>query len=93
MIRPLLFLALLGTLSACSPDQEEVRVRLTLGERERVDKIVTARMDSIRPLLDSICTATTAQRIIAATDSIVQRRLEEEARLRSRIPENMRNGR
>jgi len=77
----------------CSPDQEEVRVRLTLRERERVDKEVRAYMDSIRPLLDSTCAATTLDRVAIATDSIVQRRLEEEARLRARIPENLRNGR
>lgn len=84
---------LLGLAFGCSPEKEEVRVRLTLRERERVDKEVKAYMDSIRPLLDSTCAATTADRIAIATDSIVQRRLEEEARLRARIPENLRHGR
>lgn len=86
VLRLLFALAALFILVACSAEQEEVRVRLTLKERERVDKMVTARMDSLRPLLDSVCTATTAERVAFATDSIVQRRLEEEARLRARIP-------
>lgn len=88
----LLLLFLSGLFVACSPEREEVRVRLTLKERERVDKAVTAQMDSIRPLLDSICSATTVDRVAMATDSIVQRRLEEETRLRSRIPQSQRNG-
>lgn len=94
MIRRLSIFILLAMMAfGCSPDQEEVRVRLTLRERERVDKQVKAYMDSIRPLLDSTCAATTIDRVALATDSIVQRRLEEEARLRARIPENLRNGR
>lgn len=93
MFRFLKVLLLAVVLFSCSPEQEEVRVRLTLKEREQVDKRVSAYMDSIRPLLDSTCKATMVERIAEATDSIVQRRLEEEARLRSRIPENLRNGR
>ncbi len=77
---------------ACSAEKEERRVRLTLKERERVDKLVSAHMDSIRPLLDSVCATTSYDRVAQATDSIVQRRLEEEARLRSRIPANLRDG-
>ncbi|MEM6769073.1 MAG: hypothetical protein AAF597_00700 [Bacteroidota bacterium] len=87
----LLFL-LCGGILACSTEKDEVRVRLTLKERERVDKLVTAHMDSLRPLLDSVCSVTTQDRIALATDSIVQRRLEEEARLRSRVPNGMLNG-
>lgn len=86
----LLLLLCLG-FTACSPERDEVRVRLTLKERERVDEIVTTHMDSIRPILDSVCTVTTPDRIAVAVDSIVQRRLEEEARLRSRIPQNLSN--
>lgn len=93
MTRLTVFLAFLFLFSACKPERDEVRVRLTLRERERMDEMVKARMDSLHPLLDSLCAATTTSRVAAATDSIVQRRLEEEARLRSRIPANLRNER
>lgn len=87
-----LLLVLTFVAAACTPEKEERRVRLTLKERERVDKLVGAHMDSIRPILDSLCAVASYDRVTAATDSIVQRRLEEEARLRSRIPQNLRDG-
>lgn len=81
-------------LTACGATEEDlVNIRLTMDERERIDKMVTAHMDSIRPILDSLCQATFADRVAIATDSIVQRRLEEEARLRARIPQNLRDER
>lgn len=92
MKQTVLFLMLCFGLSACSPERDEVRVKLTLKERELVDQLVTAHLDSIRPILDSLCSATSLDRVAVATDSIVQRRLEEEARLRNRIPQNMLNG-
>ena len=70
-----------------------MNIRLTLAERERLDKMVTGAMDSIRPTLTAYCDSTFADRVAAATDSLVQIGLEEEARLRARIPENLRNGR
>lgn len=85
----LLFLLCLS----CSVEQEEVNLRLTMAERDIVDARVSAYMDSIRPILDTLCTSTYDDRVAVATDSIVQRRLEEEARLRARIPENLRNDR
>lgn len=93
MLRSLaLFLFL--TLTSCgSTDEEMVNVRLTMDEREQIDKMVVAHMDSLRPALDSLCKATFADRVAVAIDSIVQRRLEEEARLRSRIPQNLRDER
>ncbi len=61
-----------------------------MDERERIDNLVGKTMDSIRPRYDSICKADFADRVAVATDSIVQRMLEEEARLRARIPQNQR---
>lgn len=87
-MKHLLLLALFFIITACSADSGEVRVRLTLRERERVDKLVTAHMDSMRPLLDSSCTANKSNLVAFYTDSIVQRRLEEETRLRARIPQS-----
>ncbi|TXF89170.1 hypothetical protein FUA23_11710 [Neolewinella aurantiaca] len=86
----ILFLASLSlALAACSSDSKEnVNIRLTMDERERIDDLVGEAMDSIRPLYDSLCKADFSDRVAVATDSIVQRMLEEEARLRARIPQN-----
>ena len=78
---------------SCSAEQEEMNIRLTMAERDIVDSRVSAYMDSIRPVLDTLCSSTFEDRVAVATDSIVQRRLEEEARLRARIPENLRDDR
>jgi len=88
-MRYFLFFPLL-CLAACAPDQKDVNVRLTMAERERIDKRVTAHMDSLRPVLQKQCEDTFEDRVAVLTDSIVQRRLEEEARLRARIPQNPR---
>jgi len=92
-MRPTLLLAFLLTLTACTADSEEVNIRLTMDERERLDNLVVAHMDSLRPILDSLCAATFEDRVAVATDSIVQRLLEEEARLRARIPKSLKNDR
>lgn len=90
-MRNLLFLILLALFVACgSSGDEPINIRLTMDERERIDDLVKMHMDSVRPLVDSVCKATYADRVAIATDSILQRRLEEEARLRARIPQNLR---
>ncbi len=91
-MRPFSLLLFLLCLS-CSVEQEEVNLRLTMAERDIVDSRVTVYMDSIRRVLDTLCTNTYEDQVAITTDSIVQRRLEEEARLRARIPENLRNDR
>lgn len=88
-MRSLLFLTLL-TLFACGSEEEPINIRLTMDEREQIDELVKIHMDSTRTLVDSLCKATFADRVAVATDSILQRRLEEEARLRARIPQNLR---
>ncbi len=72
---------------ACGED-EAIRVQLTPDQRERYQEIARVRIDSLRPVLDSICAVTFEDRVAVATDSIVQRRLEEETRLRLRIQQN-----
>lgn len=62
-------------------------MRLTPTERNRIDTIYTARIDSLRPIWDSLCDVSYQALVDAAVDSIVQQRLEEEARLRSRLTE------
>ena len=84
---PLLLLLLLGT--ACEVEEENVKIRLTLAERDRLDARIIEHMDSLRPLLESRCAATQEDRVAVATDSIVQRRLEEEARMRARLPQSL----
>ena len=67
-----------------------MRVQLTPDQTDAYRAIASRRIDSLRPILDSVCTTTFEERVRLATDSIVQRRLEEEARLRSRLPQSSR---
>ena len=77
MIRRLLIVALaVAPLLGCAEERKK-EIRLTLPERERLDNMVNARVDSLRPLLRADCDSTFADRVDAAVDSIVQERLEE----------------
>ena len=90
-MRNLVLLIFLILFVACgSSDDERVNIRLTMDERERIDDLVKIHMDSVRTLVDSVCQETFADRVAVATDSILQRRLEEEARLRARASQNFR---
>lgn len=73
------------SLSACGSKETAVNLRLTPTERNRIDTIYTARLDSLRPIWDSLCEINYPVIVEQAVDSIVQQRLEEEARLRARI--------
>ncbi len=78
----LLFLAF-----ACdTAEEEDVSLRLTQRERREIDTLVSNEVRILRPYYDSICNADFEKNVAATTDSIVQRRLEDELRLRSRIP-------
>ena len=72
---------------ACNSKDTEVNLRLTPNERNRIDTIYTVRLDSLRPIWDSLCEMNYPQMVEEAVDSIVQQRLEEETRLRSRLTE------
>ncbi|NJB87312.1 hypothetical protein GGR26_003092 [Lewinella marina] len=85
LLPPILFLVGL-LVSACEPEKA-VRVQLTPEQRDAFQAIAAARIDSLRPLLDSLCQQSFEDRVAIATDSIVQRRLEEETRLRARLPQ------
>jgi len=87
---PLLLLSLLALIGCASDAEENINIRLTMDERERIDELVSEEMDSLRPRYDSICKADFQDRVAVMTDSIVQRMLEEEARLRARISQNQR---
>ena len=81
-----LLLVFLGL--ACGPE-DEVRLQLTPAQLDAYRDIAAAEIDSLRPLLDSMCTATFEERVAVATDSIVQLRLEEELRLRARLGQSV----
>ena len=65
-------------------ERDSVRLRLTAAERARIDTLYTAKIDSIRPYLDSLCEANFASELEVAVDSIIQQRKLEEERLRAR---------
>lgn len=75
---------------ACSGEEEKVNYRLTSQERREVDTLVVKQVEELRSYMDSVCAAEFDERITRITDSLVQERLEDELRLRSRIP--LRNG-
>ncbi|MEL6355412.1 MAG: hypothetical protein AAFQ37_00620 [Bacteroidota bacterium] len=77
-------LLLFGTCS--SPEEEDVRLRLTSSEWRQIDTLVSREVRILRPYYDSLCQVNFEQLVATATDSIVQKRLEEELRLRARIP-------
>lgn len=84
----LLFSLLLSGLLACADSslEDDVSLRLTQKERRMIDTLVSQEVQVLRPLYDSLCQTNFEQAVADATDSIVQRRLEDELRLRSRVP-------
>ena len=72
---------------SCSADTEGgVDIRITGKESKIIDSIMQVESPLMRDLLDSLCAAEQDSAVLAATDSIVQERLEEEARLKARRP-------
>ena len=78
-------MALLLFTFGCGERSERVNVRLTMAERTAIDNRVIAHMDSLRPALEARCAEQQRDRVDVAVDSIVQRGLEEEARMRARL--------
>jgi len=76
-----LFLATLAFGTSCT----EREIRLSANDRQIVDTIYLRRLDSLRPLWDTLCATNRPVMLKAAVDSLVRTRLEEEARLRERI--------
>lgn len=74
---------LLGLCIACEP--EETNIRLTSSERIRIDSLARKQIDSLVPLIDSLCLAQREQVVSHALDSIIQLRKEEEDKLRQRL--------
>ena len=84
----LVMILLCGLVAACSDQKTDVSLRLTHAERERIDSIYTSRLDSLRPIWDSLCDVNHDATLKIAIDSIVTERIEEEVRLRSRLSNN-----
>jgi hypothetical protein len=81
---PLLCLGLMFSGLSCSGKKQNMSLRLTPTERNRIDTLYTSRLDSLRPIWDSLCEDRYAEVVRLAVDSIVDQRLEEEQRLRAR---------
>lgn len=68
----------------CKPEKEDVKLRLTHAETKLIDSIYTSRIDSLKPIWDSLCITRHDQMLEQALDSIIDQRLAEEAMLRNR---------
>lgn len=76
-------------LAACgSDDSDNKQFKLSYRERVIVDSIVNAATKTLGPKMDSICKAQEQMMIQHLTDSIVQRRKQEEIKLRNRNLKN-----
>ncbi|GEM_PF-4282322 len=81
-LKPIYFsFILLFSLSAC----EEPEIKLDRAARRTIDTLVNYQLDSISPILDSLCKATKEDVIQHAVDSIVKERQKREERLRLNI--------
>ena len=67
----------------------EPEIKLDRAARRTIDTLVNYQLDSIRPILDSLCTATKEEVIQQAVDSIVRERKKKEERLRLNKPKMM----
>jgi hypothetical protein len=85
-MRRFAFFALLMALLAAACEQQDVQLRLTSFERNRIDTLYAGQATALRAEVDSLCELRYARMVQEAVDSIVQERLAEEERLRSRIP-------
>jgi hypothetical protein len=85
-MKQLVVALVLVLLWACSGGEEKVNYRLTSKERREVDTLVVKQVAELRTYMDSVCSAEFDERVGRITDSLVQERLEDELRLRSRIP-------
>lgn len=77
-IIPTFCFALFFSISAC----EEPTIKLDRAARRTVDTLLNYQLDSISPILDSLCRTTRDDFIQHAVDSIVKERKKKEERLR-----------
>lgn len=84
IIPALLFILFFTLITACDNQTQNVSLRLTPTERNRIDTLYTSKLDSLRPIWDSLCEQRYPEMVQLAVDSIVNQRLAEEERLRTR---------
>ena len=77
-----LLLILLLSLNSC----DEPEIKLNRAARRTIDTLVNYQLDSITPILDSLCATQRDSIIQNAVDSIMQERKKKEERLRLQIP-------
>lgn len=76
---------ILSVLLWSSCESQETGIRLTSSERIRIDSLAKKQIDSLVPVLDSLCTVNKDKLIEQALDSIIELRQQEEQTLRERI--------
>lgn len=79
-----MLMAVFVLVNSCSNEKQDVQLRLTHAENKLIEKTYKSRLDSLRPLWDSLCVLNHDEMLTHALDSIVKQRLAEEALLRSR---------
>ncbi len=70
--------------NSCGNKKQDVQLRLTHTENKLIEKIYKNRLDSLRPLWDSLCEMNHDRMVSEALDSIIKQRLAEEQLLRNR---------
>lgn len=73
------FILLMGLTSCGEPE-----IKLSRAEKRIIDTLVDYQLDSIKPILDSICAVQSDLMIERAADSIILERRQKEERLRVR---------
>lgn len=76
--RIILFVFIASGLLSCG----EPEIRLTRAERKMIDTLFNHKIDSISPIIDSLCNAEKSVLVQQAADSIIKERKQKEMRLR-----------
>jgi hypothetical protein len=81
-----LFVALITFLLLCTACEEKAsQIRLTSSERIRIDTLSKQQIDSLIPVLDSLCETRYDSLVQYALDSIIELRRSEEQKIRERL--------
>lgn len=80
----ILLIIFFSSIFSCS----EPEIKLSRADQKTIDTLVNNQLDSISPILDSLCFEETDVIIKRAVDSIVKERQKQEERLRLNVGEN-----
>jgi len=80
IINSIIFIFLIGIFSCSEPE-----IKLSRADRKAVDTLTNNQLDSISPILDSLCIVNKKVIIKNAVDSIVKERQKQEERLRLNV--------